>query len=66
MVFGPFFKKYKYEFPNYFNDPTVSVFNIVWFNIISQLKKLKYTFTNKSFQKSSSETIYGKIQRKKD
>ena len=66
MVFGPFFKKHKYEFPNYFNDPKVSIFSLVWFNIISQLKKLKYTFTNKSLQKSSSETIYGKIQRKKN
>jgi len=66
MVFGPFLKKYGYEFPDYFNNPKVSRKNLLWFTVISQLKKLKYTFSNKSYQKSSRETIYGKIQRKKN
>ena len=61
MVFGPFLK-HKYEFPNYFNDPKVFD-SLVWFNIISRLKKLKYTYKqilSKEFKRNNLRWVKGR------
>jgi hypothetical protein len=63
-VFGPFFKKYNYNFPESWEAPRISLKGIIYFKIISFLKELNEKFFKKKLnQKSIKGSIYGDMQR---
>ena len=64
-VFGPFFKKYKYQFPkNWGENIRPSLKSRLHFKVLSFLRKLNYMcFKNKSEKVALKGTIYGDIQR---
>ena len=65
-VFGPFFKKYKFSFPNNWKNKNVPYFSYILFNITGLLKKWKWKYKKQSQRKSIEGSIYGDIQREKE
>ena len=64
-VFGPFFKKYDYKFPDNWGTVHISKISVIQFRILEfiRINNEKY-FKKYSFRKSIKESIYGNLQRK--
>lgn len=65
FVFGPFLKKYNYNFPEEWGDVEVSFLNIIRFRLLGFLRKINERYIKKhSGRRSIKGTIYGDMQRK--
>ena len=65
FVFGPFLKKYNYNFPEEWGDVEVSFLNIIRFRLLGFLRKINEKYIKKhSGRRSIKGTIYGDMQRK--
>ena len=64
FVFGPFLKKYEYEFPEYFTHTKIPLSARFMFYIGGIIRKWKWKLNKNSSRKSIKGSIYGDIQRK--
>ena len=63
-IFGPFLEKYNYTFPKEWGEVSIPLRNIVYFKILSSLRKFNQKYFKKQTEKNSLEgTIYGDMQR---
>ena len=66
-VFGPFMKKYGYDFPKEWGKLNVSFYSQIQFKTLSLLRQINQKFIkNQSKRKSIEGSIYGDIQRKSE
>ncbi len=64
-VFGPFLKKYNYDFPENWGKVRVPLKSIILFNILAFFRRLFYPYKKQIKRKSISGSIYGDIQRER-
>jgi hypothetical protein len=65
FVFGPFFDKYNYQFPEDWKNRTVPFSSTVLFKLGECLRKWKWKLKKNSDRKSIKGSIYGDMQREK-
>ena len=65
-VFGPFIRKYGYNFPSSWGSVNIPFTSILMFKIVSIMKRINiYYFKKNIHRKSMKGTIYGDMQHKK-
>ena len=64
FVFGPFLKKYDYEFPEYWTHTKITLSAKFLFYLGGIIRKWKWKLKKNSSRKSIKDSIYGDIQRK--
>ena len=65
-VFGPFMKKYNFDFPINWENVNIPLISIIRFNIFGVIRKVnEWNFKKHTKRKSIPGTIYGDMQRKR-